>query len=144
MSDEIILMDTNLLVYAYDTFDRKKHDKCKTLVEDTFKGERRLAVSNQILSEMFYVLTQKLKNPLSLDDAYAIVFGIIDSANWIKINYSHETVKKALMIVKNQNASFWDSLIVATALENGITKIYTENTKDFKMPDAQAINPLHD
>lgn len=142
MKDDAAIVDTNILVYAYDTFDRKKHEKCKQLIEAVFKGERRLAVSNQILSELFFVLTKKLKMPFSLEDAEAIVLGIVDSVNWIKINYNHETVKKAIMISKTRNIAIWDSLVVATALENDITKIYTENTKDFEeITKINVINP---
>ncbi|MBI2076645.1 MAG: PIN domain-containing protein [Candidatus Aenigmarchaeota archaeon] len=144
MEDESAILDTNILVYAYDTFDKRKHEKCKPLVEAAFKGDGRFAVSNQILSELFFVLTQKLKKPFSLEDAEAIVSGIIDSANWIKINYDHETVKKAIAIAKSSKMPIWDSLIIATALENGITKIYTENTKDFKeIARIDAINPIN-
>lgn len=142
MEDEAAILDTNILVYAYDTFDKRKHEKCKPLVEAAFKGDRRFAVSNQILSELFFVLTRKLKKPFPSEDAETIVSGIVDSVNWIKINYNHETVKGAITISKNRNISIWDSLIVATALENGITKIYTENTKDFKeIAKINAVNP---
>lgn len=143
MQDEAILLDTNILVYAYDIFDRKKHEKCKKLVEEAFSGEKRFAVSNQILSELFFVLTKKLKKPFPAEEAGIIVSGIIESINWIKINYSHETVKNAVAISQKRNISIWDSLIAATATENGITGIYTENTKDFKeIPGISAINPF--
>lgn len=96
-----------------------------------------------ILAETFFVLTRKLKNPLSAVDAEAIVNGIIDSVNWKKIIYTHETVKKAMSSSKNNGTGVWDALIAETALENGIRKIYTENTKDFnKIPSLKIINPF--
>ncbi len=143
MKGEAALVDTNILVYAYDTFDKNKNEKCRRLVESAFGGEESLAVSNQILSELFFVLTKKLRKPFSADDAGAIVFGIADSVNWVKINYNHETVKCAVEISKNRGIAIWDSLVIATSLENGITKIYTENTKDFEKEDKiNAVNPL--
>lgn len=143
MKDELVLIDTNILVYAYDTFDKKKHEKCKKPVEAAFKGEGSYAVSNQILAELFFVLTRKLKKPFALEEAEIIVSGIADSINWVKINYVHETVKKAITLSKTNNISIWDSLIVVTALENGITTIYTENAKDFKeIAKINAVNPM--
>lgn len=143
MNDNAIFVDTNILVYAYDTFENKKHEKCRQIVETAFKGERKCAVSNQVLAELFFVLTCKLKKPFSVEDAEAIVSGIIDSINWTKINYTHETVKKAVALSKNTNIPIWDSLIISTSLENGITKIYTENTKDFREITAiKAVNPM--
>ena len=143
MSDDIALIDTNLIVYSYDTSDKKKHETCKKLVEAAFKGETSLAVSNQILAETFFVLTRKLKNPFSSEDAEAIVDGIIDSINWKKINYTDETVKRAMILSKNHNISVWDSLIAETALGNSIKKISTENVKDFrKISGLSTVNPL--
>src|SRR3989344_2759753 len=101
-------------------------------VQKAFKGEIKLAVSNQVLAELFFVLTKKLKTPFIVEEAETIVSGIIDSVNWVKINYNHETVKKATALSRSKKISIWDSLIVSTALEHDITKIYTENVKDFK------------
>lgn len=143
MKDEVILVDTNILVYAYDTFDKKKHEKCRAIAEAAFRGDEKFAVSNQILAELFFVLTKKLKRPFLYEDAEAIVLGIADSINWIKINYTHETVKRAVTISKDFNISIWDSLIAVSALENEIKKIYTENTKDFrKITNINSINPI--
>lgn len=143
MEDETIIADTNVIVYAYDSFDKKKHESCKNIVEKAFKGDIKLAVSNQILCEVFFVLTKKLKIPFSVEEAEVIVSGIIDSVNWVKINYDYETVKKAIALSKSKKVSIWDSLIVSTALENGIEKIYTENLKDFKEMPIAAVNPFN-
>ena len=143
MNDEVIIIDTNILVYAYTDFDKNKHKLCESIVESAFGGERICAVSNQILSELFFVLTEKLKSPITYDDAATIVSGIIDSINWVKINYTHETVKKSMLLSKICNIAIWDSLIAETALENNIKKIYTENVKDFrKIPGLSVINPM--
>lgn len=37
---------------------------------------------------------------------------------------------------------FWDVMLAAAMLENGVNKIYTENTKDFKIPGIKAVNPF--
>jgi predicted nucleic acid-binding protein len=34
-------------------------------------------------------------------------------------------------MIEKYKMSFWDSLIAATMIENGILNIYTENSKDF-------------
>lgn len=144
MKDEAALADTNIIVYAYDTFDKNKHGLCKSLVEKAFKGDIKLAVSNQVLSELFYVLTEKMKKPLPAEEAEAIILGIIDSINWTKINYNHETVRKAISLSRKHKVSVWDALIVSTAMENGIEKIYTENVRDFKDMPITIINPFID
>jgi len=142
MKDEIFF-DTNIIAYAFDEFDPKKRKICEDLVEKTFKGEISGHISNQVLSELFVVLTRKMKKPVSKDIASTIVESLIDSEKWAKINYDHETVKKSLIQTKTTNTSFWDILIAETMRENGIVKIYTENEEDFKkIPGIKIINPF--
>lgn len=140
MSDEIFY-DTNILIYAYDKTQREKRRICKGLVAKVFEGKAIGVVSNQVLGELFEGLIGKLK--VHKEDAKSIVYGIIDSVNWRKINYNEETIRKAITIVVEFKAKFWDALIAETMKENGIVKIYTENEKDFKrIPGIKVINPL--
>jgi len=37
MSDEICLIDTNILVYAYDKSEGKKHEICERLIDECWK-----------------------------------------------------------------------------------------------------------
>lgn len=142
MSDEM-LYDTTILVYAYDESETEKRAVCKPLVEAVFNGEVKGVVSNQILAELFSVLTTKMKTPLSKDDAENIVNTFIDSYNWIRINYNADTVKAAMSTSKVNKTSFWDSLIAETMREDGIYTIYTENEEDFrKIPGVKIVNPL--
>ncbi len=138
-------IDTSIIVYAYDLSEKKKRAKCKILVESGFKGESQLVVSNQILAELFVVLTKKIENPISAEDAKTIVDGIVESDNWVKRDYNSDTVKGAILRTsKIKNAHFWDALIAQTMLENQIHEIYTENVKDFrKFPGIKVINPMH-
>jgi len=137
-------IDTSVIVYAYDLSEKRKRVKCKALVESGFKGERELVLSNQILAELFVVLTKKIENPISIEDAKTIVEGIVESNNWVKVDYDSDTVKGAILRTsKIKNAHFWDALIAETMLENQIHEIYTENVKDFrKFPGIRAINPM--
>ena len=137
------IIDTNLIVYAFDLSETRKRNVCKKLIEDVFKGKRKMYISNQILGEFFNVVTRFVKRPLSIEHAKEIVKGIIESENWIKVNYTVKTIEKALGLVEKFNIGFWDALIVATMMENDIDVIYTENEKDFKkVPGIKVINPI--
>ncbi len=37
------------------------------------------------------------------------------------------TIKKALRVKKDSNYSYWDSLVIASALENNCSILYTED-----------------
>lgn len=142
MRDELFF-DTNIIAYAFDVFDPKKKEICEELINKAFKGDIVAYVSNQILGELFSVLTQKMGKPITKDIASTIIESIIDSEKWIKINYGHETIKRVLKLIRNINITFWDALIAETMKENGIVKIFTENEEDFKkIPGIEAINPI--
>jgi len=137
------LFDTNILVYAYNTYEAEKRKKCLPLVESVFNGETKGQITNQILGELFHVLAENMKNPFNSEEAKKIVDSFITSNNWDKFNYDYKTVKKATTYVKDYKIHFWDALIVATMVENNISSIYTENEKDFKkIPGINVINPF--
>lgn len=100
-------------------------------------------MSNQVLSELFVVLTNHVGKPLSREKAALIVLGFADSSRWKKLNYSHLTVKRAMQDLQIISTSFWDMLIAETVRDAGIRTVYTENEKGFrKIPWIQIKNPL--
>jgi len=142
MSDEVFF-DTNIIAYAFDRSDERKRQPCQRLVRSGFQGDLSSCLSNQVLGELFLVLTKKVGRPLSKKVAGTIVRGFIDSPRWKKLNYSHLTVRKALDDVGTMNASFWDVLIAETMRDSGVTRLYTENETDFrKIPWVEVLNPL--
>lgn len=139
----LFFYDTNILAYAFDDSDASRKKKCEELVRAAFQGESVCLVSNQVLSELFVVLTRHARRPLSREKASVIVNGFIDSSKWIKTNYTHVTVKKALLDLETINTSFWDLLIAETMKEAKVRTIYTENERDFaKIPWIRVVNPL--
>ena len=142
MSNEVFF-DTNVIAYAFDRSDERKRQRCQRLVRLGFEGDLSSCISNQVLGELFQVLTKKVGRPLSKKVAGTIVRGFIDSPRWKKLNYSHLTVRRALDDVGTINASFWNVLIAETMRDSGVTRLYTENETDFrKIPWVEVLNPL--
>lgn len=137
------LVDTNILVYAYDATEKEKHVKCRALVERCWTGEEQYAVSLQNLSEFYVVLTSKVERPVPAETAKERIERIINFTNWIKINPGINTVLHGIDIAKEYRVHYFDAFLAATMRENGISKIYTENEADFKkIPWLEVINPL--
>lgn len=126
-----ILYDTNILVYAYDESEKEKRQIAEKLVERVFSGETKGSISNQILSELFHVLTEKIDKPLDKETAASIIRKYIISSKWEKINYTAETTLKAALNSSYCKSPFWDTLVAETMKENGIIQILTENERDF-------------
>ena len=138
--DELFLIDSNLIIYAYDKDEIAKQRKSEEILTQCFRGNISLAVSNQNLAEFVSVVTKK--NKLSWSEAMINAQDIINFAGFKKINYDINTIISAIEIAKEFKTSFWDALLAATMRENGIFNIYTENVNDFKMPWIKAVNPL--
>lgn len=143
MNDDLEFFDTNVIAYAFDVNEHKKRQIAAQLLLEVSREKRKGVISNQILFELFLILTRKLKKPLTKIEAINMVLGFIKSDQWRKVDYSHRTIEYALDLVHKHNTSFVDAVIASTALENGVTKIYTENEKDFKkISGIKVINPF--
>ena len=142
MPQKISFIDANILGYAYERTNLQKHRIAANLLLPCFQAKTNLALSTQILGEFFILITKKAKMPLEPRIAQIIINDIISLPHWKIVSYNEKTVMMALNIADNFNMPYWDSLIAATMTENDISTIYTENTKDFKVPWIKAINPF--
>ena len=138
--DEIALIDSNILIYAYEEEESEKKEGAIKLLAKAFANEVEYVVSVQNLAEFIAAYTSKGKGKKELLEE--ATKGIAEHENFLKIYYDESTILNALNICKNSNTPFWDALIAATMLENNIHTIYTENTKDFAIPGITAINPF--
>ena len=142
MKDDLFLIDSNIFVYAFDSSEKLKHKKAKELLKKCWKGQQKFAVSIQNLSEFFVNVTKKIEKPISKEDGAEIVTGVLEFEGFLKLEPKKETISKAMGISVKNNMDYWDSLIAAAMIENGIFNIYTENAKDFKIDEIKKINPF--
>ncbi|RLI90490.1 MAG: hypothetical protein DRO95_06115 [Candidatus Altiarchaeales archaeon] len=143
MKDKLSLIDTNILVYAYDKTEREKHKICRDLVARCWNLETEYAISLQNISEFYVIITRKVENPIPIQNARSIVKDIIDFNGWRKINFTQNTIISAMNINKRYKIHYWDALLAATMRENDIFSIYTENESDFKkIRWLDVINPI--
>ena len=137
------LIDSNVLVHAYNTADRRKHAIANDLLEKCWRKEVYYAVSAQNLAEFFIVVTKKVPLPLSIEQAEQIITDICLFSHWTVLSYDEKTLQKAVQLYKQSKHHFWDTLIAATMLHNGLFHIYTENGDDFKkFAGLRAENPF--
>ena len=140
MKDKLI--DTNILVYAYDTSEGNKHKASRKLLKTVWE-EGGGIVCLQNLMEFFVVITKKVENPISIRDAKTLVEDILKSNSWKIIDRDTDTLLKAIDIVFEYRIHLWDALIVACMKENDIVEIVTENKIDFeKIPEIKVAIPF--
>ncbi len=119
------MVDSNIIIYAYDPTDPAKQATAIKLIEEQI-AKRTLVVSAQVLNEFYHRATRSNRPPsLSHEAAAAVVQKIVDAAVVLPITAA--VTLRALGGVASYGMSFWDALIWAAASENAETVIYTED-----------------
>lgn len=117
MNDKIFF-DTNVILYAYSVAIDHKNSVAKSLINITNS-----IISTQVLQEMCNVLIKKFK----LDQVSILKTVLELNKNFsVKMN-NGGTIKEALKIHFKYHYSFYDSLIIASALENECSILYSED-----------------
>jgi predicted nucleic acid-binding protein len=135
------LVDTNILVYAYDLDDPVKHGVAQALIEQ-LSIQGRLLFSVQVCNEFCSVMMRPNRttrySPTELTDVLSELAAIGDV-----VPISARTTLRALAAMPKHGLSFWDALIWAAAAENGAAMIYTEDFQDGRDVDGvRFVNPF--
>ena len=134
-------VDTNVLIYAFDASEPKKHATAASLVESLLLSGR-LVLSAQVLNEFYWASTRPhRKTPLSHQVAAKAVDGFAQRAKIISLDA--ELTLVALRAVEEHNLSFWDALIWAAAKAAGVDVIYSEDFQDGReLESVRFLNPF--
>ncbi|KXA92114.1 hypothetical protein AKJ65_08035 [candidate division MSBL1 archaeon SCGC-AAA259E19] len=88
-------------------------------------------------------VTEKVENPIPGEVAERFVTLINEFDGWKVMHLDGQSVVRAIRISEEHDTHYWDSQIAAVMERNGISKILTENEKDFEgIPGIEAENPL--
>ena len=134
MPDKVFL-DTNVLIYAYS---EDEPDKRQRVIDCVRSGEA--WISTQVLNETINVLKRKFSLSYSqIRDAVQEV-----SKGFPIILVSVNTIEMALNLAERYQYSYFDSLILASALEAGCQILYSEDLHDGQRIENQLmiINPF--
>lgn len=137
MKDKCFL-DTNLLIYMYDLNEVLKRDSIVSFV-NTIKNKVDLIISVQTLGEFFNVVTKKLK----YEKKHAIKFCQELREMFPVYEISTENVFHAMNISKQTQFSYWDSLILAMAIDTGCSVLYSEDlSSGQEIEGLKVVNPF--
>lgn len=140
MSANRVLLDTNILVYAYDRAEATKQAQAR-LVLNHFVHTQLACISTQVMAEFFVTATRKLKYPLTADEVEQRFNSYQQSFTIFPITPA--VVMEALRVVRVYQLSFWDAQIWATAKLNQVSYIFSEDFQQgIVLEGVQVINPL--
>ncbi len=134
MNDNVFL-DTNILVYSYSNNEPEKRIIARTLIL-----ENNSFVSTQVLQELSNTITKKLG--FSFKDAIKVIEEMTKNNN-LHTN-TKNTIIKACEIAERYQFSFYDSMIIAAAIESNCEVLYSEDMKHNQIIDyiIKIVNPF--
>ena len=136
MPDKVFL-DTNVVLYAYSEDEIDKQNIASELLK-RFDGKA--LISKQVINEFTNILFKKFKLP---SDTIESVLLELDTAFTI-VDFDLRTQIKAIRLKQTYNFHYYDALIVATALENQCSILYSEDMQHNQVIDGSLtiINPF--
>jgi predicted nucleic acid-binding protein len=134
-----IFVDTNVLVYARDASDMRKHARASEWIAHLWKTEEG-RLSLQVLHEYYVTTTRKLRPGLSRADARA---DIEDLLAWRPVELDTWMLGPAWSLEDRFGLSFWDSLIVAAASVAGCEVLLSEDLQhEMDLDGVRVIDPF--
>jgi predicted nucleic acid-binding protein len=122
MSVEFV--DTNVLVYAHDGGAGAKHEKAVALLTRLFEDAGG-ALSFQVLAEFYAAATKKLG--MQSEEAEEVVR---DLGGWTVHCPSHADLLRASRLHRRHKISWWDALVLNSAIELGCSVLWSEDLAD--------------
>ncbi len=134
-------VDTNILVYAYDSEAGLKHERARRLLAALWREERG-CVSIQVLQEFYVVVTRKIPRPLPSHVASQI---IADLGLW-RVHQPHVAdILNAVDLQHRYALSFWDAMILQSALVLDCSVLWSEDLSHLQIyHQIQVRNPFAD
>ena len=132
-----IFIDTNILIYSIDRFDKTKQKNARALLKEIAANGTGV-ISTQVLQEFFVAATKKL------NAAPLIVKEIINSFEKFEvIQVTVEMIKEAIDVSLLNKLSFWEALIVVSAETAKCAALLTEDLNAGQMiKSVKIINPF--
>lgn len=134
----MILLDTNILVHATGA-QSPRHAKAKELRDQAAAGRFDACIAAQILTEFYAVVTdpRRFQPALTPSQAQRELQTYLSSS--LKLILPKDTTMLRMLNLLGfklvRSGRIFDVFLAATMLDNGVRRIYTENTNDFKAID---------
>ena len=138
-TNDKVFLDTNIVVYAFDSADPVKQKRAWEILE-TAASAGSVTISTQVLQEFYVTVVRKLEHPLPPEVAERAVVRL---ARLNVRQIDTDTIVAAITVSRKHQLSFWDALIVQSALESRCARLLSEDYQDgLKIGDLIVNNPF--
>jgi predicted nucleic acid-binding protein len=133
-------LDTNVLVYCFDETALRKQRAAQALVRAALV-EHHGIISTQVIQEFFCVASRKFVKPMDTTACRVYLDTVLSPLCEVYPNI--ELYRQAISVHEETGYTFYDALIVATALEAGCKTIYSEDLQhNRKLHGLEIKNPF--
>ncbi|AAN50472.1 PIN domain-containing protein [Leptospira interrogans] len=140
MKDKVFL-DTNLFIYNFDTENKTKHEKSKEIVL-TALAENNYVISYQVIQEFSNVALKKFQIPLKPKDLAIYLKRVMFPL--CNVYYTNENILNAIEIRNRYKLSFYDSVLIGSAIEANCKTLLSEDLQDgLQIKGLQITNPFN-
>jgi predicted nucleic acid-binding protein len=117
-------LDTNILVYAYDTGDRRKQRIARELLRKAVTRTGEVVISSQVLGEFASTLLYQVSPRIRR----ARLLAVLDALSPIPLSsLNGNTVRRAVEASAAYGIHFYDGMMVAAAEGAGCVRILSED-----------------
>ena len=133
-------LDTNIFVYTFDRGARAKAEKAARLVRQAVdSGEG--VVSYQVVQEFYNVALRRFAQPMTTAEAEQYFITVFRPL--LAVHSSPALFGEALRVQAKYKLAWFDSLIVAAALEARCKVLYSEDMQDgYEIQSLRIKNPF--
>lgn len=133
-------LDTNIFVYSFDERQADKRERALDLISAALQ-DRQGITSTQVIQEFLNVATRKFAQPLHPDDCKAYMRMVL--APLCEVYPDAALYESALELQQETGYSFYDALILASALRGGCDILYSEDLQaGQKLGNLTILNPF--
>ncbi len=139
-SAQRVFFDTNIVIYCFDTLEPRKQTRAKDLLAHALNSTLGV-VSFQVIQEFCNVATKAKRLQLPQERILAYVNLVLQPMN--QVNPSMALIESALKLRSEHNFSFYDSLVIASAIQAKCQVLYSEDMQHLqRVGGLQIVNPF--
>jgi predicted nucleic acid-binding protein len=137
----VFFLDTNIFVYALLASEPLKRQRALQLVEQAL-GSRMGCISYQVIQEFANVATRKFAQRFTNDQCKQFIGAAMQPLN--RVPSSPALLEAALDLQAETRYSFYDSLVLAAALQAGAAVLYSEDLQHNQLVGGtlRVVNPF--
>ncbi len=134
-----ILVDSNVLVYAYDRSEPEKQTQAARILDQLLITGVGI-LSTQVLAEFFVAVTRKITKKLTIKQAFESLNNY--AAAWEILGMNSLNVVEAARGVRDHAFNYYDAQIWAVARMNQIPVVFSEDFNPSWIEGVQFVNPF--